>query len=322
MTLPSIFLELLHLPPEASSASTGIDALHAAVIGIAIVGSVGMSLLVLRSVLRYRRTPETTTTTPRIVSNRVHELGLAGAILTFFLIVWVVGYRQYVDLRTPPPNAMLVYVTAKQWMWKFGYVDGRSSNDDLVVPVGRPVKLVMTSRDVIHSFFVPAFRLKQDVIPGRYVTMWFLPTKVGDYDIFCAEYCGVSHSSMHGTVHVVAADDYARALAAHVEGAKTVDSALEGSAIVARFQCNACHATDERTKLGPSWKNLYGSWQTLADGRRILADDDYLARSILDPDADKVAGFTTLMPSYRAQMTPGEVAAVVAYIRSLGDKTP
>lgn len=321
MTLPRFMLDLLALPPEASSVARDVDALHATIIGTSIAGAIGVALLVTRYVIRHRRRSPNETT-PRVEASTAGEIAIAGSTLALFVAFWVVGFRQYLFERTPPADATVVYVTAKQWMWKFGYGDGRSSNDDLVVEVGKPVKLVMTSRDVIHSFYVPAFRLKQDVLPGRYVTLWFQPTEVGSFDIFCAEYCGTLHSNMHGTVHVVAAGDLARELDAHVEGSTGADLAQEGAAVAARWQCSGCHPHDARTSAGPSWAGLYGSYQTLEDGRRVLADDDYLERSILDPNAERVAGYSTVMPSYRNLLTPQETAALVAYLRTFRSKTP
>ena len=206
MSLPRFALDLLALPPEASTMSKDIDALHATVITLTFAGALGVAALVARYVLKNRRRSEGATT-PRIEASAKGEIALGTAIFVLFAALWVVGFRQYSRLEIPPPNCTTVYVTAKQWMWKFSYEEGTSTNDELVVPVGKPVRLVMTSRDVIHSFYVPAFRLKQDVLPGRYVTFWFQATEVGDFDIFCAEYCGLSHSNMHGVVRVLPEPD-------------------------------------------------------------------------------------------------------------------
>ncbi len=173
-----------------------------------------------------------------------------------------------------------------------------------------------------HSFYVPAFRVKQDALPGRYVTSWFEATMTGDFDVFCAEYCGTSHSKMHGVVRVVSAADFERWRAAPRDGASVTSLVLQGAAIAARRQCTACHALDGSQKLAPTWSHLYGSWQTMVDGRRLLVDDDYLARSIVDPNADRVAGYASVMPSYAGQLEPNETTALIAYIRSLREGAP
>ncbi|MEO8878148.1 MAG: cytochrome c oxidase subunit II [Polyangiaceae bacterium] len=322
MTLPQFALDLLALPPEASTASKGVDALHAVVISTTLIGALGVMLVVLRFVLRYRRKDDGDLT-PRLEASVGREVGLSVGMLTIFMVFWVVGYRQYLAIETPPADAMVVYVTAKQWMWKFTYEDGRSTNDELVVPLGKPVKLIMSSRDVIHSFYVPAFRIKQDVLPGRYVTAWFEASKTGNFDVFCAEYCGTSHSNMHGMVRVLSPADFTAWKAAWVpEGTSAVGLIEQGAVIAARRQCFACHARDATAKLGPSWDHLYGSWQTMTDGRRVLVDDDYIAKSILDPNVDRVAGYPSEMPSYAGSVDADETTALVAYIRSLRGGTP
>ena len=322
MSLPRFALDLLALPPEASTAAKGIDALHATVISISILGAMGVALLVARYVIANRRKRDDDIT-PRLVASSRHEIALSTAIFAVFAAFWVVGFRQYTRLESPPEGAMTVYVTAKQWMWELAYEDGTSEQDLLVVPIGRPVKLVMTSRDVIHSFYVPAFRLKQDVLPGRYVTLWFQATEAGDFDIFCAEYCGISHSNMHGIVRVLSQADFnAWKAAARSNVPDASKLANRGAAIAARKQCLACHSVDGSTRIGPSWHDLYGSTQTTRDGRRVRVDDAYLARSILDPNADRVAGFSSEMPSYKGALDADEVTAIVAYIRSLGGDAP
>lgn len=322
MSLPRFALDLLALPPEASTASKGIDALHATVISISLLGALGVAVLVARYVIANRRR-QADRTTPRIEASVAREIALSTAIFVLFAAFWVVGFRQYAQIESPPENAMTVYVTAKQWMWELAYDDGTSEQDLLVVPIDTPVKLVMTSRDVIHSFYVPAFRLKQDVLPGRYVTLWFQATMPGDFDIFCAEYCGISHSNMHGIVRVLSRADYdawTGAARSHVPDATKL--ANRGAAVAARRQCLACHSVDGTRKAGPTWRNLYGSTQTMQDGRHLRVDDAYLARSILDPNADRVAGYPNEMPSYAGAVDPDEITAIVAYVRSLQEAEP
>jgi cytochrome c oxidase subunit 2 len=224
-----------------------------------------------------------------------------------------------------------VYVTAKQWMWKFAYFDGRASMDVLTVPAHRPIKLVMTSRDVIHSFYVPAFRMKHDVVPGRYYTTWFEANAPGTYDIDCAEFCGVDHSRMLGKVQVLSDEEYARWLEApQSEGARKGvagptatgdgDLAAAGRDVAARRGCFNCHTIDGQPHIGPTWAGLYDSQVTLDDGRVALADEAYLTRSMMDPQADIVAGYKGVMPTYRGALPEPEVAALVEFIKSLRDQ--
>jgi cytochrome c oxidase subunit 2 len=316
--MPRWLLSLLFLPPEASEASVGIDALHAFVISVTMACSLGVFVACAWFVARYRRT-SADELTPRIEASWRGEGTIVASILALFLLWWVIGYRQYVALVTPPPDATTVYVAAKQWMWKFTYPDGRSANDVLTVAKGRPVRLVMTSRDVIHSFYVSAFRDKQDVLPGRYTTLWFIPTMPGAYPILCAEYCGVSHSMMRGTVVVLDSDDYARWLASTSRDASgETDLASEGARVARRHECLACHTVDGQRHVGPTWAGLYGSEVALEDGRHVQADAAYLTRSMMEPSTDIVAGFKPVMPTFFGVLTPDETGALVEYIASLG----
>ncbi len=239
--MPSWVLHLLFLPPEGSTASIGIDRLHLFVISVTMVSALGVFLAAGFFVVRYRRIREGELT-PRIEASPRGEGAIITGILALFLVWWVIGYRQFVALETPPRDAMTVYVTAKQWMWKFTYADGRSANDVLTVPEGRAVKLVMTSRDVIPSFYVPGFRLKQDLLPGRYTTLWFQTTAAGEYPIFCAEYCGVSHSMMRGSVSVLAPADYEAWLRRPTQDASGETDLVSDGERVARKR-NASRAT-------------------------------------------------------------------------------
>jgi|HubBroStandDraft_6_1064221.scaffolds.fasta_scaffold296235_2 cytochrome c oxidase subunit 2 len=306
---------LLDLPPEASTFAFGVDLLHYFVIGTTMLGATFVFLLALLFLVRSRRRAPGELTA-RIQGSASTELTLIGALLTVFIVFWIVGATQYDRMMTPPPDALPVYVTAKQWMWKFSYADGRSSMDVLTVPVGRPIKLVMTSRDVIHSFYVPAFRVKHDVLPGRYYAAWFQATTPGTFDIRCAEYCGVSHSRMLGVVRVLSADDYRRWLESTTPG-DSQDLAAAGLEVAARRGCLSCHTIDGQSHIGPTWAGLYGSSVKLEDGRTVVADDAYLTRSMMEPAGDVVAGFKPVMPTYRGVLEEPEVAALVELIASI-----
>jgi len=337
---------ILNLPPQASTYARGIDGLHYAVIGATSLGATFVFLLAVYWLVRFRRravsaiagdraiagdhpsaaetadVPNTESPAHRAVTPR-YEFVLVGALLALFLTFWLVGATQYNAMRTPPPNAMTVYVTAKQWMWKFAYPNGRASMDVLTVPAHRPVTLVMTSRDVIHSFYVPAFRVKQDVLPGRYETLWFEANAPGRYAIACAEYCGVSHSRMGGEVQVLSDADYARWLEGRaLEVSTPGDLASAGREAAGKRGCLACHTLDGQPHIGPTWAGLYGSEVTLEDGTRVVADEAYLTRSMMDPAAQVVRGYRAVMPTYFGLLEATEVASLVEFIRTIADTPP
>jgi cytochrome c oxidase subunit 2 len=307
-----------------------IDALHYFVIGVTMGASFLVGVVAWTFIVRFRQRTHRDTTV-RIEAPLAFEIPMIAGVLALFLVWWIIGFRQYIQMETPPANTLDVYVTAKQWMWKFSYAEGASAVERLTVPAGRPVRLIMTSRDVIHSLYVPALRLKQDVIPGRYVTMWFTADKPGTYPIYCAEYCGVSHSRMHGELVVLSGEDYGEWLAssdsqpvAAREGSGPVprsDSNLVsvGKSVAVRRACLACHTIDGQRHIGPTWRGLYGAKVALTDGRTIVADEAYLTKSMMEPRADVVLGFNPVMPSYHALLSEPETAALVEFIKSLRD---
>jgi cytochrome c oxidase subunit 2 len=308
----NLLLKLLDLPPQASTYAFDLDLLHYFVISTTMLGATFVFVLALWFLVRNRRRFPGETT-QRVQTSVPAEILIIGGILSVFLVFWVVGASEYAHMQHPPDDAMPVYVTAKQWMWKFAYQDGRSDMDVLTVPVHRPVKLIMTSRDVIHSFYVPAFRMKQDVVPGRYYTAWFEAQQTGEFDIDCAEYCGVDHSHMLGKVRVLSEPDYARWL----ERPATSDLAERGRDVAAKRGCLACHTLDGQPHIGPSWAGLFDSPVRLADGSTVNADVEYLTRSMMDPQAQIVDGYKAVMPTYRGILEEPEVAALVELIVSL-----
>jgi len=302
----------LYLPPQASSVSRGIDALHYTVIGAAFAVAFLAFLLIGIFLIRFRERPGQQPRAWQIP--RWLEIGLASGTLAVFVVWWIVGFAQYRELRDVPDGAIRVHVVAKQWMWQFVYPNGANSEAELRVPVGEPVELVLTSRDVIHSFYVPAFRLKQDVVPGRVTSMWFTASMPGEYPILCAEYCGAGHSRMRGRVIAVPPAEYARWI-----GSDTAPGlARDGEVLAARHGCLRCHTTDGTPHLGPTWRGLYRKQVVLANGQRVIADDAYLTESMMDPAIKLVAGYQPTMPSYLGVVSGPEIAAILEYIRSLG----
>jgi cytochrome c oxidase subunit II len=224
----------------------------------------------------------------------------------------------YVDYRHTPNDTLDVYVIGKQWMWKLQQPDGRKEINELHVPVNRNVRLIMASEDVIHDFSVPSFRVKMDVVPGHYNTMWFRPTKVGKYHFFCSQYCGTNHAAMGGWVTVMEADDYAKWMSG-TNGSG--DPVAMGEKLYSELACNTCHLPDGKGR-GPSYYGVYGSKVKLADGSTVSADDAYIRESILQPNAKIVAGYVPVMPSFQGLVTEDQVLALTAYIKSLKDQPP
>jgi cytochrome c oxidase subunit 2 len=221
-------------------------------------------------------------------------------------------------MRVPPKNAMEIYVVGKQWMWKIQHPEGNREINELHVPVGRPVKLIMTSQDVIHSFYIPAFRIKQDVLPGRYSEQWFEATTPGEYHLFCAEYCGTSHSGMIGKVIVMEPADYEKWLMS--ASATGIAMAANGAELFERYGCRTCHRQDSGQR-GPALDGLFGKQVKLAGGQTIVADQEYIRESILNPSAKMVEGYAPLMPTYKNQLTHEQVNQLIEYVRSLSPTT-
>ena len=236
--------------------------------------------------------------------------------LTKVMFTW--GAAVFFKMSRPPADAIPINVVGKQWMWKLQHMEGQREINELHIPVGRAVKLTMTSEDVIHSFFVPAFRTKQDVVPGRYSTTWFQPTKPGKYHLFCAEFCGNRHSAMIGWVYVMEPQDYQNWLSG---GAPTGSLADSGQKLFQDLACANCHKPDGSGRC-PSLAGLLGSTVQLAGGGTVKADEAYIRESILQPSAKVVAGYQPVMPTFQGLVTEEGVLQLVEYIKSLGPKKP
>ncbi|HYS09812.1 MAG TPA: cytochrome c oxidase subunit II [Myxococcales bacterium] len=322
---------LLFLPEQASTFARDVDNLHYFVILTTFVMSTAVGLTAIFFFIRYRRRSETQTT-PHIEPKAWMEALFVGVPLIIFTAWFFLGYREFVRQYTPPIDSMDVYVMGKKWMWKFAYPDGPNSINVLRVPAGQNVRLLMTSRDVIHSFYVPEFRVKMDVLPGRYTQLWFNATTPGRYQIFCAEYCGAGHSIMRGEVIVLKPQEYEdwyssqkRGLADRQDGQPTaLDFAPplgnlvdQGKRVAADQGCLKCHTTDGTRHIGPTWLDLYGRREKLSDGSVVVVDEAYMTESMMEPAAKIVEGFQPVMPSFQGKMTAPETAAVVEFIKSL-----
>jgi cytochrome c oxidase subunit 2 len=235
------------------------------------------------------------------------------------VVIFYYGFKSYMDISTPPANAYEIQVTAQQWAWMFtypnGYVDG-----ELHVPVDRPVVLTMTSVDVLHAFFVPAFRAKKDVVPGRYTKVWFEATEPGTYDIMCAEYCGTSHSAMLSKVHVHEPGEYEKWLADASNFVAKLAPADAGKKLYETRGCAQCHSIDGSAHIGPTLKNLFGEQVALKSGEKVTVEENYIRESILDPAKKVVAGFDPVMPTYQGRLKDQEILALIEFLKSLSDK--
>ncbi|MGY3512254.1 cytochrome c oxidase subunit II [Bradyrhizobium lupini] len=302
--------------PEASTHAARVDGIFAILVVVSALTLALVFGLLVTFAIRYRRGSNAKRGRLPEIVNREFEVSWTAA--TGFLFVFLFWWAASADVGalTAPTNALEVHVLAKQWMWKTQHSNGAREIDELHVPLGQPVRLVMTSQDVIHSFFVPAFRIKQDVLPGRNTETWFKATKLGVFPLLCAEYCGTDHSAMRGRITVMGEDDYARWLSRQPEGD---DLAHLGAKLFVSQGCSGCHAASSSVHA-PKLNGLYGRTVQLSDGRQLKADDAYLRDSILQPKRDIVAGFEPLMPSFAGLLDDGEVQSLTAYIRSLGQE--
>jgi cytochrome c oxidase subunit 2 len=298
---------------EASVNARTVDIAFLSVFAISAIIFLVLFVLLIIFAVRYRRgRPANRGPLPKLMRREI-EIGwtTATTFLAIFIFWWfVAGYG------LPPkaaPNQLEIHVVAKQWMWKTQHPEGAREINALHIPVGRQVRLVMTSQDVIHSFYVPAFRLKQDVLPVRSTELIFTPTEIGRFHLFCAEYCGTQHSHMTGAIVVMTPPDYASWIHAQPHG-DTLDR--EGEALYDQFGCGACHAPQSQVHA-PKLFGLYGSSVTLTSGKSVRADDAYIKNSILRPRDQIVAGYAPIMPSYGALANPRAVEALTAYIKSL-----
>jgi len=335
--LSELMRNLLFLPKEASEWARSVDHLHFFVFIAAMIGAWAVVATTLVFIVRFRRRTAGQST-ERVDPKPVHEVLFIGVPLALFLTWFAIGYPQYVTLQTPPKNASDVYVMAKKWMWKFAYPGGPNSTDVLRVPAGRPVRLLLTSRDVIHSFFVPALRLKQDALPGRYTQTWFEATEPGRYPIFCAEYCGLGHSAMLGELVVMPPAEFDAWIdqqrrsnqAAAQDSEPTASEEIDirgnlveqGRRIAAMQGCFKCHTVDGTQHIGPTWLDLYNRKVRLEDGRTIVADEAYLTRSMMEPNFEVVAGYKPVMPTFQGKLSAPEAAAIVEFIKTLRTDAP
>jgi cytochrome c oxidase subunit 2 len=303
---------IIWFPHDASTTAGSVDRFLYFL--VAVCGSVGLlvAVLLIYFSVRYRRRPGEVGPPPATRSNTPLELFWSITPLAIFMVFFVWGAVIYFDAFRAPDDATVIYGQGKQWMWKFQHPEGQREINELHVPTGRPIKVVLTSEDVIHSFFVPDFRVHMDVLPERYTSVWFQATRPGDYHLFCSQYCGTNHAGMIGTVHVMKPADYQEWANSHAEGSL----ALEGRKTFLKYRCLSCHSADEHARA-PVLEDLYLSRVRLRNGRYAIADDAYLRNHILYPGQQIVEGWENIMPSFKGQVSEEEIVELIAFIKAL-----
>jgi cytochrome c oxidase subunit 2 len=301
-------------PEAASTIAPRIDAIYWTLVALSAVFSLGVAVLIVFFAIRYRegmdvnRTKLLTENMPLELSWVFIPLGLALGVFAWSAVV-------YADMMRTPADTLNIYVIGKQWMWQVQHPSGALEINNLHVPVNQPVQLIMTSQDVIHDFYIPAFRLKYDVLPGRYTTLWFEATQTGQFHLFCAEYCGTDHSRMVGSVIVMEQVDYETWLS----GDSGLSMEAAGQQIFERRGCSSCHSGEPDAR-GPALAGLFGQTVALEDGQTVVADEAYILESIVEPNAKIVQGYPAIMPTYEGMISDEGLFQLVAYIKSLSDE--
>lgn len=307
------------MPPQGSTIAGEVDWLFNFILGISVVFFVLIVAVMMVFVVKYRRREGRETASPSPSNNTLLEITWMAISIMLVVIIFFFGFKSYLNISTPPANAYEIQVAGQKWDWSFTYPNGYV-DQDLHVPADRPVELVMTSVDVIHSFYVPAFRVKMDVVPGRFTKTWFEATMPGEYDIFCAEYCGTGHSDMSAMVIVHTSGEFGPWLEKASNFLLTMTPEEGGRKLYEIRGCQQCHSVDGGPRTGPTFFKMFGKEETLADGSIITVDEAYIRESVLEPNAKVVAGFEPVMPTYQGRLRDDEIAALTAYFRSLDGK--
>lgn len=306
-------------PIQASSHAVAVDNLFNFILYLSLFFFVLIVGAMVYFMVKYRRKGNAPERTSPIKGNHTLEIvwSVIPGILLVIIFAW--GFKDWLAIAVVPNNAMEIRVTGQKWNWTFTYPKEGITSPDLVVPAGQPVKLVMTSSDVLHSFYIPDYRIKRDVVPGRYTVLWFEPAEPAVHQIFCTEYCGTSHSQMLSKVKVLDSAKYEEWIAnGGDEGGAGVPLAEKGAKIYESRGCVACHSIDGSKKVGPTWKGIFGAPRNFADGSNLAAvDENYLRQSILVPGAKVVAGYANVMPSYQGQLNDKQIEALIEYMKTL-----
>lgn len=314
---------LYPMPPQATDWAVEVDWINAWITDVSIFFTVAIVAVMVYFAWKYRASVH-----PEPTSDVSHSptLETVWTVVPSIIVIYVfwIGFDSYREMRTPPANPVEISVTGYKWGWNFEYASGKKASRTLTVPLGRPVRLIMKSIEstdtetaVIHSFFIPSMRVKEDVVPNRYSYLWFTPNKLGDFHIFCAEYCGLQHSAMRGVLRVVTPEAFDDFLLDREKPQENLSPSELGKKLYIERGCNACHSIDGSRVVGPTFKALGGKNRKFEDGTEAVADENYLRESILHPKAKIVSGYPPVMPSYQGQLDDSEVAGLIAYIKSL-----
>jgi cytochrome c oxidase subunit 2 len=306
------------VPPSASTLSGKVDALYFYLSGVTMFFTLLISGVLIFFVIKYRRSSPFEIPRPVAGSHKLETLwSVIPFIIAMSMFAW--GAQVYFQMYRPPNNAVEIYVVGKQWMWKIQHSTGQREINELHVPTGRKIKLIMTAEDTIHDFFVPAFRIKADVLPGRYTMQWFEATKPGTYHLFCAEYCGMNHSGMIGSVVVMQPTDFDDWLSGN---ASQQSPAVAGQQLYQSLGCVSCHGAQGEGGRGAALVGLFGKQVFLTNGQTVTADEAYVRESIENPQAKLVSGFGPIMPTFQGQVTPEQLIQLMAFIKSLNPAGP
>ncbi len=306
------------MPPQATEIASQYDKLYGFILVASLIACVLVIGGLIMFALKYKRKSETDKTAYITHDTRLEFLWSFIPFL-IFMAVFVWGTYVYIQMRTVPPNAFEVHVFGQKWNWDFMYKSGKKSTGEMVVPVDTPIKLIMTARDVLHSFYIPAFRVKQDVIPGAYTTLWFEANKLGNFQVFCAEFCGKDHSQMLAKVRVVPKEEFETWL--QDDPYKGLAPTEIGQKVYVA-KCLACHKTSSERSIGPGFAGLYGGSRVFTDGSSLVADDNYIRESIVNPQVKIVKpvdgpAYGPVMPSFAGALTEEEFVGIIEYIKTL-----
>ena len=304
------------LPPQKSTLAEGTDALFNFVNVTSIILLAGITFAIIFFAWKYRRRSENDVT-PVITHNNKLEITWSVIPLILVMIVFAWGLNGYMSLTTAPADAYEIRVVGKSWLWEFHYETGHVSVNELHIPVNRPVKLIMSSDDVLHSFYIPDFRVKMDVLPNRYTSLWFEAIDIGESVIFCTEYCGTAHSNMLARAFIHSPDDFITWLETAGSADDDLPPAELGEQLVVRNACNTCHSADGARLVGPSFQGLWMAEREMQDGEVITADENYIRESILEPNAKITTGYQPVMPSYAGTLNNRQIDAIIEYIKTL-----
>lgn len=320
--LPALFAKSsFWLPNTASTIAPGVDKVFYFILYLSTFFFVLIIIALIYFAIKYRKKSGDQRTNP-IKGHLKLEITWAviPTILLFIIFVW--GFLEWMNMNVPPGQSLDVRVIGQKWVWSFEYPKSGIVSPELVVPVDKSIRLTMYSKDVIHSFFVPEFRIKKDVLPNRYSVIWFQATEPGVYQVFCTEYCGAGHSQMLTKVKVVSTQEYqAWVDSGGGAGGEGLSSIEFGKQLFTNQGCSTCHSIDGSTLIGPSLLGKFGSKEKLTSGTSITIDDNYIRESLVDPNAKVVEGFTPVMPTYKGRLNDKQITSLIDYIKSLGEGT-